>query len=65
MKGKAIFDKILDELEYDLMSDVETEVMASFPLHEVEIECKRLDYPNELILDSGMTWIFIRHEDVL
>jgi hypothetical protein len=44
------------------MECVATEVMADFPEHQVEIECKKLDEPEPLNPYTLSAWVYRRKE---
>lgn len=45
---RAVFDGEIDEDDGESMECVATEILASFPNHDVEVECVRLDAPAPL-----------------
>ncbi len=44
------------------MECVGTEVLASFPTYELEVECTRLDAPASLTPLFLMAWVYMRKE---
>jgi hypothetical protein len=54
-------DDISEDIE-ESMECVATEVMADFPEHQVEIECKKLDEPEPLNPYTLSAWVYRRKE---
>lgn len=62
IRARFFFDGPAGEEERDVCSDVEAEVLASFPDYEVEVTAERSDSPRDLapgILDA---WVYRRKE---
>ena len=62
IRARFFFDGPTREAERDVCSDIEAEVLASFPDYEVEVHAERLDAPHELgpaMLDA---WVYRRKE---
>ncbi|AFY61915.1 hypothetical protein Syn6312_2847 [Synechococcus sp. PCC 6312] len=46
------------------MGFVETEIISSCSEHQVNLECKQIDYPKSISLeDTSATWVYLRKED--
>ena len=45
IRARAIFDGEIREEDMEAMLEAETEIMASFPRHDVSITCERCDAP--------------------
>ena len=59
---RAIFDGNIDESDRESMECVGTEILASFPEHELEVECVRADVPARLDPFFLMAWVYLRKE---
>lgn len=59
---QTIFDGEISEEDQESMEFVVTEVMASFPEHQVDLSCIRLDSPAKITLDASMTLVYERKE---
>lgn len=59
---RAIFDGEIDDEDSESMECVGTEVLASFPTYELEVECTRLDAPASLTPLFLMAWVYMRKE---
>ena len=59
---RAVFDGEIDEEDRESMECVGTEILASFPTHELEVECTRLDAPTPLNQLFLMAWVYMRKE---
>lgn len=60
--GRCFFDGRVGESEVEAASEVEAEVMASFPDHEVSVTAERLDEPVPLNSRSLTAWVYCRKE---
>jgi hypothetical protein len=58
----CIFDGPTSDEEREACSDIEAEVMASFPNHEVIVLARRLDAPGELTAELLDAWVYRRNE---
>jgi hypothetical protein len=58
----CLFDGPLEEEEFEMCSDIESEVMASFPDREVHVVAKRLDAPHPLARQLLEAWVYCRKE---
>ena len=62
IKARAIFDGEIHEEDVEAMLEAETEIMASFPNHEVSITCERCDAPLVIPRGDGEYAVFARLE---
>jgi hypothetical protein len=60
IEGILYFDGDLDEQAIEDASDIEAEVMASFPEHEVSVIAQRCDSPAKPAMTGA--WVFMRRE---
>jgi hypothetical protein len=60
--GRCLYDGPIGEAELEECSDIEAEVMASFPDFEVEVTAKRMDVPQELRSELLDAWVYRRKE---
>lgn len=60
--GRCLFDGRVGESEVEAASEVEAEVMASFPDHEVSVTAEQLDEPAPLNSRSLTAWVYCRKE---
>lgn len=58
----CLFDGPTGEEEREACSDIEAEVMASFPDCEVEVLARRLDAPEDLTPELLDAWVYRRRE---
>jgi hypothetical protein len=56
------FDQCFGDVEWEIVSDVEGEIMASFPDHEIRLKGIRLDFPHELNTHTLQAWVYRRKE---
>ena len=63
--GRCIFDGPIGDRDREDSTDVEGEVAASFPSHEVEVTARRADYPRELNSELLTAWVYVRNESDL
>jgi len=61
---RAIFDGQIGENDAEAMLEAETEVMASFPDHDVSLVCERLDAPRPVVMHADEQSMFARLEVV-
>lgn len=61
----CIYDGPIGGTELEDCSDIEGEVIASFPEHEVEVTAKRRDFPGELSSEFLAAWVYVRKESSL
>ena len=60
--GRLLFDGEVGADERECASDVEAEIAASFPDHEIEVTAGRCDFP-EPVNERGLTaWVYRRKE---
>lgn len=60
----AIFDGTISDGDRESMGFVETEIISSCSEHQVNLECKQIDYPKSISLeDTSATWVYLRKED--
>lgn len=62
IRARAIFDGEIREEDAEAMLDAETEIMASFPNHDVSITCERCDAPLAIPRVDGEFAVFARLE---
>lgn len=60
--GVLLYDGALGDIEVETASDVEAEIMASFPEHEVSVAARRYDAPGDLNAAGLKAWVFCRRE---
>lgn len=53
--------KICDD-EDEITSDIEAEIMASFPDHKVSVTPEKYAYPNDLNIKTLKAWVYRRKE---
>lgn len=58
----CLFDGPTGEEEREACSDIEAEVMASFPDHEVDVFARRIDAPKDLTPELLDAWVYRRKE---
>lgn len=58
----CLFDGPVGEEEREACSDIEAEVMASFPDHEVSVLPRRVDAPEDLTSELLDAWVYRRKE---
>ena len=59
---RAVFEGEVQDDDRESMDCVATEILASFPNHEVDFECIRDDAPESLGPHFLMAWVFVRKE---
>jgi len=62
IRARFFFDGPTGETEREACSDIEAEVLASFPGHEVEVTAERLDAPQDLAPGILGAWVYRRKE---
>jgi len=62
ISGCMLFDGHVGADEQDCAADVEAEITANFPLHEVEVIAERCDVPEPLNARNRMAWVYRRKE---
>jgi hypothetical protein len=62
IRARAIFDGEIPEEDAEAMLEAETEIMASFPDHDVSITCERCDAPLPIPRVDGEYAVFARLE---
>ena len=62
IEGILLYDGVLGDIEEETASDVEAEIMASFPEHEVSVEARRYDAPADLNASGLRAWAYCRRE---
>ena len=62
ISGRLLFDGELGADEAECASDVEAEIAASFPTHEIEVVAQRYDAPEPLNERGLMAWVYRRKE---
>lgn len=60
--AKCIFDRAIASDDWDACSDIEGEVLASFPDHEVEVSPMCLERGRELRAELLTAWVYRRME---
>lgn len=61
IEGILYIDGEVDDEAIEDASDIEAEVMASFPQHEVSVIARKCEAPKELEMTGA--WVFMRSED--
>jgi len=61
IEGKFYFDGPVSSVEQELVSEVETEVIAGFPDHAVEFSSVRFDAPDKPPILKA--WVYYRQEE--
>ena len=59
---RAVFDGPVREDDAEAMLEVETEMMASFPGHDISLVCERCDAPQAILMRDGEQAVFARLE---
>lgn len=62
IRAHFYYDGIISDLEKETASDVEDEIIASFPKHEVFTRLERLDHPQALNPKTLIAWGYRRQE---
>ena len=62
VKVTAIFDGEPSEEEKELFSEVEAEILAQMPCHEVVLECNCAEYPGKISLPRNCQYVYLRRE---
>jgi hypothetical protein len=62
IEGVLLYDGALSDVEEETASDVEAEIMASFPEHEVSVAARRYDAPADLNASGLIAWAYRRRE---
>ncbi len=62
IRVRAVFDGPIREDDAEVMCEVETEMIASFPYHDISVICERFDAPQLIsrLVDEGA--VFARLE---
>lgn len=60
--GRLLFHGTLGDVEEETASDIEAEVMASFPDHDVSVTASRCDAPADLNAHGLKAWVYRRRE---
>lgn len=60
--ARLLFHGELGADEYETASDVEAEIAASFPEHEIEVAAEQCDFPEALNERGLMAWVYRRKE---
>lgn len=63
IRVRAVYDGEIREADIDAMLEAETEIMASFPNHDVSIKCERCDAPLKIPRLEGEYAVFSRLEE--
>ena len=61
--GICFFDCDIGDDEFEIASDIEGEIMASYPDHKVEVTAESFTYPNLLNNRTLKAWVYRRNED--
>jgi hypothetical protein len=59
---KFYFDGVFSEDEQESMECIATEVIASIPDRNIDVECRRIDFPENLEPYKLSEWIYLRKE---
>jgi len=62
IEGVLLYDGRVGDLEEETASDIEAEIMASFPGHEVSVSALRCDAPAKLNVLGLNAWVYRRRE---
>ena len=62
INAKLYYDGLVGDVEEEIASDIEAEIMASFPDHEISIIAESLEYPKVLNDYNLMAWVYARVE---
>lgn len=62
IRVRAVFDGPIREDDAEVMLEVETEMMASFPSHDVSLVCERHDAPQRIPIRDDERAVFARLE---
>jgi len=62
IEGVLLYDGALGDIEEETASDVEAEIIASFPEHEVSVASRRCDAPADLNASGLKAWAYRRRE---
>lgn len=62
IRARAIFDGEIREEDEEAMREAETELMASFPQHDISITCERYDVPQVIPRKDDEYAVFARLE---
>jgi hypothetical protein len=54
--------EFVGDLEDETASDIEAEIIASFPKHEVAVTARRYDAPADLNTAGLKVWVYRRRE---
>jgi hypothetical protein len=57
-----LYEDMPGDLEEETASDIEAEIMASFPEHEVSVKAQRFDAPADLEKLRLKAWVYRRRE---
>jgi hypothetical protein len=60
--GRLLFDSDVADNEFECASDVEAEVAAAFPDHEVGIKAETYPHPRPMIERGLDAWVYRRKE---
>ena len=60
--ARCYYDGMVGDAEVEIASDVEAEIMASFPEHDVEVTVERCDVPKMLKYSTSEAWTYKRKE---
>jgi hypothetical protein len=58
----CLFDGPTGDEEREACSDIEAEVMASFPNYKVDVLARRFDAPDDLTAELLDAWVYRRKE---
>ena len=61
--GLFLFDRPLNSADTDRVSEVESELCAHFPMHEVEMCAKCCTESDDLNAEILADWVYRRYED--
>ena len=62
IRARAVFDGPIREGDAEVMLEVETEMMASFPRHDISLVCERHDAPQPISRRDDEQAVFARLE---
>jgi len=62
IRSVFIYDGPVTDIEEEVLSDIEAEIIASFPNHTIELEVKRNDHPASISEEYLDAWVYRRLE---
>ncbi len=62
INAEFFYDCEIGDEEFETTNDIEGEICASFPNHEVKVTAYRLDFPDDLNSKTLKAWVYRRKE---